>query len=54
MNLWCNEIKACVCLKVISYATPVYVHIWPVLVNPLVAITVTLSLFITLAIAIER
>ena len=41
-------------LKLISYTTPVYVNLWPKLVYPLHTITNTLSLFVTLAIAIER
>ena len=41
-------------LKLISYTTPIYVNLWPKFLYPLHTITNTLSLFVTLAIAIER
>ena len=39
---------------VITYTTPVYVNLWPKLVYPMLNIAYSLSLFVTLAIAIER
>ena len=41
-------------LKIIQYTTPIYVNLWPTLVYPLHNVTFTVSLYITLAIAIER
>ena len=41
-------------LKLISYTTPIYVNLWPKFLYPLHNITNTLSLFVTLAIAVER
>ena len=40
--------------KLISYTTPIYVNLWPKVVYPLHNVTYTMSLFVTLAIAIER
>ena len=40
--------------KLLNYSTPIYVNIWPTLVYPFHNITYSLSIFITLAIAIER
>ena len=40
--------------KLLTYTTPIYVNIWPTIVYPLHNITYSLSIFITLAIAIER
>ena len=39
---------------VITYTSPYFVHLWPVIVYPLHNITYSVSLFVTLAIAIER
>ena len=38
----------------ITYETPIYVNLWPKFIYPLQNITYSASLFITLAIAIER
>ena len=40
--------------KVITYTTPIYVNIWPKVIYPLHNVAYSTSLFITLAIAIER
>lgn len=41
-------------LKLITYTTPVYVNLWPIFIYPFHNITYSVSLFVTLAIAIER
>ena len=38
----------------INYETPIYVNLWPKFIYPSQNITYSASLFITLAIAIER
>ena len=38
----------------ITYETPIYVNLWPKFIYPAQNITYSASLFITLAIAIER
>ena len=40
--------------KLISYTTPIFVNLWPVIVYPLLNITYSVSCFVTCAIAIER
>ena len=58
-----DSLFACFCLleyslkkgfRLITWTTPVYVVLWPTLVLPLQNITYSMSLFVTLAIAIER
>ena len=40
--------------KLINYSTPIYVNIWPKLIYPLHNVAYSVSLFVTLAIAMER
>jgi hypothetical protein len=40
--------------KLITYTTPIYVNIWPKVIYPLHNVAYSVSLFVTLAIAMER